>query len=81
VISDQGEFIRQVLEPMADELGVGYDESFFKPPQTDAEMAMSALRCGEGLLHAFTRPDEWPGANYGFGLGLSKRETRRRRST
>jgi hypothetical protein len=72
---DHGILTRRVLDPVAHELGLDYDDTFYKPPESDAEVAMAALRCGEGLLHSFTYADEWP--SDGFMDGLSKRDARK----
>jgi hypothetical protein len=61
---------------MAQRLGLSYDDTFLKPPETDIERVMGALHCGEILLHGFTRADEWP-SERGMGLGLSKRDARK----
>lgn len=57
-----GDYMRRGLEPMAQSLGIDYEESFFSPPLTDQARALHAYRCGQSLLMSFTYPDGWPNA-------------------
>jgi hypothetical protein len=54
-----GRLARLVLEQMARDLGVSYDDSMFECPASDAALVMDALRCGVNLIIGFTYPDGW----------------------
>jgi hypothetical protein len=59
---------------MAARLGLDYDRAVLLPPQSDSELAMSAILCCTSLLYGFTYRDEWPSE----GLGSVDSGTRRR---
>jgi hypothetical protein len=71
---DTGALIRLAIEPMADHLGVGYDESFDAPTVTNEERVVYALRCGLSLIMDYAYPDQWALASQSV---LSKRDCRR----
>jgi hypothetical protein len=54
-----GNYMRQVIEPMAQRLGLDYNGTFFEPPVTEAALAFEAYRCGLSLLMSFTYDDGW----------------------
>jgi len=70
-----GKRARRVLEPVAEELGVDYDNSYLTPPTTDAELVMNALRCGEQLIVDFASAEGWPVDD--LGRGISKDQARK----
>jgi len=51
--------MRCALEPMAQRLGLDYDDSFFTPPSNAPEVALYAYRSGLSLLMTYTYVDGW----------------------
>jgi hypothetical protein len=67
-----GDYMRRGLEPMAEHLGLDYDESFFSPPQTPEARTFDAFRVGQSLLMFLSYPEGWM-----FGTNPSKRRAKR----
>lgn len=67
-----GDYMRLGLEPMAQRLGVDYDESFFSPRQTPEARVFDAYRVGQSLLMFLSYPEGWL-----FGPNPSKKLAKR----
>lgn len=71
-VGSVGDYMRHALEPMAQRLGVDYDESFFSPPQTPEARVFDAYRVGQSLLMFLSYPEGWI-----FGPSPSKKLAKR----
>lgn len=58
--SSAGQLSRAVLTPIADSLGLDYNEATLSPPVTDEAATLEAFRCGVQLLMASVYADGWP---------------------
>jgi hypothetical protein len=71
-VASVGEYMRRGLEPIAQSLGVDYDESFRSPPQTPETRVFDAYRVGQSLLMFLSYPEGWT-----FGPKASKKLAKR----